>query len=308
MRGTLRLGVVFFLAAWTFWGCGGSGNLLKKVPPTINTVKSTDKYTKKVAVVLAETPRTPVGQGAGRLYFKTLARAIAGEDDRIRLVTPGDGEFPGFMAQLARQAAADPSAPALSKDAREAGYQGIVVAAVRDIRVSTIRTGLFWFRKTRYLINFDVTADLYDPHSAAKLVGGVVESKVRIGEDVYEDYTSGLVSTIEALDEEIADAAEDLGEEIGEALSDLAWKVTVVGTDGDRVFLPAGSGAGLSEGDRMAVFEGRRLLTGQLGERFIAPGYQVGTVDITAVVEQTAEARSSTPGKINVGDIAVPVR
>ncbi len=308
MRGTIRLCAVLMIVTWALSGCGGSPDLLKKAPPTINTVKSADRYTKQVALVLSETPPNAMGQGAGALYFETLVRAIAEENSGFRLVKPGDEGFPDGMAGFARGTAGIPNGPALSHIARQAGLQGVVVAAVRDIHFSTIRTGILWFRKTRFLVNFDLTADLYDPYSAAKVVGGVLESKVRISEDEYEDYLRGSITVIEDLDEEIADAAEDLGESIGEALTKLPWKASVVGTDGDRVFLPAGSGVGIREGDELVVFEGRKLLTGKDGEQFIAPGYKVGTVQVTAVADQKSEAQSSTPEKIQNGDIVVSIR
>lgn len=308
MRGASRLCAVLMCATMALLGCGGSGSLLKKAPPTINTVKSADRYLKQVALVLSETPPNNMGQRAGGLYFDTLVRAVAAENSRLRLVVPGDDGFPGRLAEFASGPAGLPNGPALSQAARQAGLQGVVVAAVRDIRFSTIRTGVLWFRKTRFLINFNLTADLYDPYSAAKVVGGVIESKMRISEDDYEDYSRGSINVIEGLDEEIADAAEDMGESIGEALSELPWKAAVVGTEGDRVFLPAGYDVGIREGDQLAVFEGRRFLTGIQGEQFIAPGYQVGRVQVTAVADQKAEARSSAPAKIQNGDIVVSTR
>jgi hypothetical protein len=308
MRRTTRLCVILILVSWAFLGCGGSANLLKKVPPTINTVKASHRYVKRVAAMLVQTPSTAVGQGAGELYFKTLTDAIADEDSRSRLVTPEDNGFPGFMAGLFRGPGSDPDVGALSRGGRQAGYQGVLVAAIRDIRVSTVRTGILWFRKTRYRAHFSVTADLYDPYSAAKIVSGVIESKVRISEGEYEDYQRGTVTSIEELNEEIADAAEDLGEQIGEALSDLMWKAAVAGTAEDRVIIPAGSGVGLKEGDRLAVFESRRQLAGRQGEQFIAPGHQVGTLQVSVVTEYKAEALLSTEGKIQNGDIVVPVR
>jgi hypothetical protein len=310
MCGLTRFCVVLTVVSWALLGCGGSGDLLEKIPPTINTVKPSNRYAKQVAAVLAQTPSTAVGQEAGALYFKTLAHAVADEDSRSMLVTPEDKGFPGFMAVLAsgHGSMPNPDMTALLRGARQAGYQGVVVAAIRDIRVSTIRTGLFWFRKKRFLVHFALTADLYDPQLAAKVVSGVVESEVRISENDYESYKSGTAITIEELEEEIVDAAEGLGEQIGEALSDIMWKVTVRGTEGDRVVIPAGSGVGLKEGDRFIVFEGRRQLEGQQGEQFIVPGYQVGTFQVDAVADQKAEARASAEGKIQYGDIAVPVR
>ena len=308
MHGTTRLCIHLLLVSLWVGGCGGSGVSLKKVPPTINSVKSGKGYLKQVAVVLSQSPASAVGQGAGALYFKSLVKAIAEEDSSFRLVKPGDNGFPGFLVESTRRSVGDPDVNALSRGGRQAGFQGLVVAAVRDIRVSAIRTGLLFLRKTRYQLHFDVTADLYDPYSGAKVVSGVMESKVRISEIDYEDYLSGTVSSFEDLDEEIAEAAEDLGESIGEALSELPWKAAVVGSDGDRIVIPAGSGVGLKEGDRFSVFEGRRQLAGNEGALFIAPGYQVGTIHVTAVAEQSAEAQASTPDTIQDGDIVVPVR
>ncbi len=311
MRKSTRFLVVLILLPWVLWGCGGSGNLLEKVPPTINTVKASDRYIKQVAAILVHTPSNAVGRAAGSFYFKTLIHEIADEDSRSRLVTPEDKEFPGFMDALAHagdESMPDPDMTTLCQGARQAGYQGLVVAAIRDIRVSTIRSGILWFRKQRYLAHFSVTADLYDPYVSAKVVSGVVESKVRISENVYESYRSGTASSIEKLDDEMVDAAEALGERIGEALSDMKWKVAVRGTEGDRLVIPAGTSVGLKEGDRFIVFDGRRQLAGQQGERFIVPGYEVGTFQVDAVAEQKAEGRASAEGKIQYGDIAVPVR
>jgi hypothetical protein len=311
MRKRTRFLVVLIVLPWALWGCGGSGNLIEKIPPTINTVKASNRYVKQVAAILVHTPSTAVGQEAGSFYFKTLIHEIADEDSRSRLVTPEDKEFPGFMDALtpaAHETMPNPDMTTLCKGARQAGYQGVVVAAIRDIRVSTIRSGILWFRKQRYLVHFSVTADLYDPYVAAKVVSGVLESKVRISKNQYESYQSGTASSIEELDDEMVDAAEGLGERIGEALSDMKWKISVRGTEGDRLVIPAGSNAGLKEGDRFLVFDGRRQLAGQQGERFIVPGYEVGTFQVDALTEQKAEGRTSTEGKIQYGDIAVPVR
>ena len=308
MQGNTRLCILLLWISCILMGCSGSGDLLKKVPPTINTVKAGKSYVKQVAVTLAQSPTTAVGKGAGEAYFRSLVEAIADENKRSRLVTPGNSDFPVFMDAPARAPETEPDANTLSREGRRAGFQGIVVASVRDIRVTTIRTGFMWFRKTRFLVQFNVTADLYDPHLAAKVISGVLESQVRISEDDYEGFQNGRVTSIEELDEEIADAGEELGERIGEALADLPWKTTVLGIEGDRIFLPVGSDVGVREGDRLAVFEGRRQLEGKQGERFIAPGYQVGTLQVTAVAGRKAEARITAEEKVQEGDIAVPIR
>lgn len=308
MRGPIRLCVALILVSLVFYSCGGSGDLLKKVPPTINTVKPRNRYVKQVAAVLIQAPRTAVGQGAGTLYFKTLVKAVSEEDSRSRVVTPEDSGFPEILKPFSGGSISDLDVAILTRGARQAGYQGVLVAAVRDIRVDTIRTGLLWFRKKRYLIQYTVIADLYDPYLGAKVVSGVMESSAKISIDDYEGFQKGTISAIKELDEGMVDAAEELGEQIGEALSDLMWKAVVTKVEGDRVFLAAGSDVGLKEGERFVVFQGGRLLDGQQGQQFVVPGFQVGTLQVSVVTDRTAEAKATPAGKIKDGDIVVPVR
>lgn len=308
MRGLIRLCVALILLFGALCSCGGSGDLLKKVPPTINTVKPHNRYVKQIAAVLIQTPPTAVGQAVGALYFKNLVKAAADEDSHSRLVTPEDDAFPESLDRFAGGMMPDPDMTALAKGARQAGYQGVLVAAVRDIRVDTLRTGLFWFRKTRHVAQFTVTADLYDPYLGAKVVSGVMESRVKISVDDFEGYQNNTVSAMEELDEAMVDAAEDLGEQIGEALADLIWKAAVVETEGDRAVIPVGSEVGLKKGERFVVFQGGRQLEGQQGEQFIVPGYQVGTLQVSAAADHKTDAQATPAGKIKIGDIVVPVR
>ncbi|MEJ2153879.1 MAG: hypothetical protein P8X96_00935 [Desulfobacteraceae bacterium] len=308
MRGFIRLCVTLILVSLVFYSCGGSGHLLKKVPPTINTVKPRNGYVKQVAAVLIQTPLTTVGQRAGALYFKTLVKSVSEEDSRSRVETPEDSGFPKIMKPFSGGSISDLDVAILTRGARQVGYQGVLVVAVRDIRVDTIRTGFFWFRKKRYIVQFTVTADLYDPYLRAKVVSGVMESSTKISIDDYEGFQNGTISAIEKLDEGMVDAAEELGEQVGEALSDLMWKAAVTKVDGDRVVLAVGSDVGLKEGERFVVFQGGRLLDGKQGQQFVAPGYQVGTLQVSDVTDRTAEAKATPAGKVKNGDIVVPVR
>jgi hypothetical protein len=308
MPNPTRLIVVLLILPWFFLSCGGSKNLLKEIPTTINTVKSGNGYKKKIAVALTQSPATALGRTTGELFFKTLVDAIRDEDSRSLLVYPGDAGYPEIMAKLSNLSSAPINAVALAEAGRQAGYQGMVTAAVKDIHVSARKTGLLWFRNTRYFIHYGVTVDLYDPYTAAKIVSKVIEAYTKISEDDYDAFKRGQASSFEDLNDEIENVAEDLGEIVGEALEAMKWKTTVVKVQQGRVFVPSGRQAGVGEGDRLVLFEGRRRLEGRQGERFIAPGYKLGEIRIVAVSEQMAEATVPNPVKVQVGDILIPAK
>ncbi len=308
MHGIFRWTRLLMLLFFTLWGCGGSPNLLKEIPTTINTVKSSKGQVKLVPMVLIGAPQTNLGRGVGDIYFSTLSEAIHKEDDRSKLLTLQDSEFPSFLGAFKNSTPNTVNAAVLSKKAREEGYQGIVTAAVNDIRAVAKKTGVLWLRKTRHFINYTVTVELYDPYTAAKIVNEVVEGTIRISEDDYDTYQAGTATSISDLNEEIEGVAQDLGEIVGKALKVQQWRAAVTEIKENRIMIPVGRWAGLKEGDRLAVFEGQRFLEGVEGATYIVPGIQIGEIQITSISDNMANAKALNSGNIQVGDLVVPIK
>lgn len=308
MQATIRLIVFLLFLFLTSWGCGGSPNLLKEIPTTVHTVKSAQGQIKQVGLVLIHAPNTPVGKAVGERYLKTMGDAVRNENGRLNLLTPQDNGFPSFLAELDKTPSSTVDAVSLSEQGRQEGYQGLIVAAVDDIRAVAKKTGMFWMRKTRHFIQYTVTVDLYDPYTAAKIVSEVMEGEIKISEEDYDNLNGGTAASIDGLNETIEDVAQDHGERIGEALADHQWKSAVVKVHEGKIFIPVGIGAGLKEGDRLAVFEGRRLLENKHGGIFTAPGVQVGELQVTAFDSQTTEAKALNAENIQKGDIVIPIR
>lgn len=308
MHGVIRMIVVLFVLSWISWGCGGSPDLLKEIPTTVNTVKSAKGHIKQVGLALFHAPDTPVGQTVGEIYLNGLADAVRDEGDRLNLVTPRESDFPGFLAELSQTPSTTVDAVSLSEKGRQAGYQGLIAAAVTDIRAIAKKTGIFWMRKTRHFVQYTVTVDLYDPYSAAKIISEVKEGSVKISETDYENLLAGSAASIEDLNETIEDVAQDHGERIGEAMEAHQWRSAVADVRAGRIIITAAREAGFKEGDRLAVFEGRRLLENSHGGIFIAPGVQVGEIQITEVGDQMIEAKALHSVNIQKDDIVIPIK
>lgn len=275
---------------------------------TILELKKSDTLEQRVPAILAHVPGTAVGGRIGDLYFTTLLDRIGRENRRVQLITLRDPGFPEFMQSLTT-----PTAPtdiyALSENARSRGFQGIISAAVLDIHPKAEENGVLWWRKTRYYVSVAVSFDMYDPCTGSKMISRVEDKTVKISQIEYEQLEKGRADLIEDLDEAVTDMAETIGEHTAEVLSGQPWKTVVADVQNNEIELAAGGLSGLSVGDRLVVFEGRRRMQGPQGEQYIVPGFKVGRITVTNVEGRAVTAISEKPGAdIAVGDIAVVSR
>jgi hypothetical protein len=310
MRSAARICVVLCTTILICWGCAGSKDILKSVPATINTVNPAKGLNKKIAIALTHTPPTAIGRQVGDLYLRSLIDAIHAEGHQLQLVTSRDADWPDDMTGLVQETLMPGNVLELAAKVRLAGYNGWASARIENMWPVTRKTGFFWFRKDRYYIFLQLTLAVYDPFSGAKIFDEVVETSIEVGEDGYNAFKSGAAVDLENLNEAIADVASDFGEHAAEAINRQPWLTGVVRVEGDRIFLSAGVQAGLRGAERLAVFEGRRIVEGQNGARFIIPGYEVGEIEIVHVTERMSEAKDLTAAdgtNIQAGDIAVAI-
>jgi len=311
MRSAAGICVVLGITILICWGCAGSKDTLNHIPATINTVNPAKGLNKKIAIALTHTPPSAIGRQIGDLYLKSLIDAIRDESHQLQLVTIQDADWPAGMTELLTKAALPENVLALAEKVRQAGYNGWACARIENMWPVTKKTGIFWFRKEHYFLFMQLTFTVYDPFSGAKLFDEVVEASTAISEDDYSAFKSGETIELENLDEAVGDVARDLGERAAKALDHQPWLTGVTRVEGNRIFLSAGGQAGLRSGERLAVFEGRRILEGQNGARFIIPGYKVGEIEVVMVAERTSEAKDRTAAgdtKIHAGDIAVAIK
>jgi hypothetical protein len=289
-------------------GCIGPVNYRETPQQTILELKKSDSLDQRVPAILAHVPATPVGSRIGDLYFTTLLDRIGRENHLIKLITVRDTGFPEFM-----QSFTNPTGPkdlyALAENARSLGFQGIISAAVLDIHPKAEENGVLWWRKKRFYVSVAVSFDMYDPCTGSKMISRVEDKTIKIDQMEYQQLEQGQADLIEDLDAAVTDLAETIGEHAAEVLSDEPWKTSVAKIEGEVIELAAGGLSGLSVGDRLVVFQGRRRMQGPQGEQFIVPGYKVGRITVTSVEGRSVTAIAEEPGAdIAVGDIAVVSR
>jgi hypothetical protein len=267
----------------------------------------TKAYLKKAALAPQDLPTGSFAGQVDDLFSETLAAVIQARANRLQLLTPRETGFPEFMRDTTPFAAPE-AFHALAETARLEGYHHLLRAAVLHVRASERKTGIWWFRKTRYFMTVAVAVDVYDTFTAAKISSHVKEKTVKIDAGDYEAYQSGVQNNITAVDKAVAGMARDMGRQAARVILSTPWKAVVAAVHAERIELAAGRAVGLQVGDRWDVYEGRRKLEGYDGARFIVPGYKVGTIELTAVEDASAQARADGNADIRAGDIAVPTR
>lgn len=305
MRGVLALFGTAMAAFLLLNGCAKPMFTRSEQRPSFYEVANkSEHFVKKAAISVKPGAVTYIGRQADALLLQKLTDTIRKKNEGLRLLTPADADYPAFMKVYHPISIKD--AFFVTQTARRQGYHSLLQAGVENIRVHEKKTGMWWFRKTRYFMTVVVSLDAFDTFTAAKMYGEVREKTVPVDPDTYAAFLSGSAQNIEQIDALIVDMAGELGEQAADAIAESKWVTSVAEVQNPHISLTSGSSAGLRVGDRLSIFEGRRVIDGLDGEKFIAPGYKVADVQITAVDETGAQASLAEPADIRPGDIAVP--
>ncbi|RJQ82213.1 MAG: hypothetical protein C4519_08085 [Desulfobacteraceae bacterium] len=305
MRGNLTLLGAVLIAVLLSAACAKPAYIRSEQRPAyIEAPEKSGQYVKKAVIAVRPGAPTQAGRPAEDLFLQVLIKTIKDKNRRLTLIAPDDAAYPAFMKIYHPISPRD--AFTVAQTARRQGYHSIVQAAVENIRVYEEKTGLWWFRKNRYFLTVVVSMDVFDTFTAAKMAAEVRERTVKIDADNYAALLAGSPHGIEAVQALIADMAKDLGGLAAGAIGSGRWITSVAEVHNPHISLTSGLSAGLRVGDRFSVFEGRRIINGLEGEKFIVPGYAVAEIQITQVDENSATASFSGSADIQPGDIAVP--
>lgn len=308
MRRSIVLISLFLMAGFLFHACAKPKNVRKDTRQSFLEAQTKNKtYQKKAAIVLKPLTATPFGRQAEDLFLRALIEEIRSDADRLKLVSAKDDSFPEFL-KTTDPFSKDGGDFAVSEKARPEGYQYLLQAAVLNLVPEAKQTGFWWFRNTRYFFNVVVALNVYDTFTASKLFDQIETRTVKIEVDSYEDYVAGMPYDIERVNEMISDMAEELGKEAAKAISDGEWMASVIARQGNQIILAAGQSSGLQVGDRLAVFEGRRVISSKDGDSYIIPGYKLADIRITYTDPDSAQAAADSQAGIQPGDIAIPVK
>jgi hypothetical protein len=282
------------------WGCAGGLDRAADADLPPFTPPSGPDYVKRVGLGVMDAPSTAMGRKSANGFAQAIAATLQEQAPGLTLLKAWEDATVREAIDLLRQDPIDVAAGRWRSD----GFQGMATAALIDLRAVSEKTGIFWFRKERYFVKFEVMLDLYDTPSGAKLVNEVAEMSLKVSRQTYEALQSGTVLHISALDASLADLAEEFGEAAAEALRNHPWQTTIVSTDDEGIVLAAGRSSGLQAGDHLVVYDGNQRITGANGT-YMLPGKRIAEIEIKQVDEHRSSATALQDGPIEAGDIAM---
>lgn len=268
---------------------------------------SNDRYPKTAVVVRTAIAGTPLERQTQDYFLQRVTAAIREESASLRLLSPDETALP---ALLETPNLLDDGADvfAVCQKARAENVQYLIQGRVMNISGEERKTGFWWFRKTRYFIDVDVAVDVFDTTTGTKLFSQVESQETKVHVDDYEAFRSGTLYEIPRVNVIVADMAENLGEEAAESIRDSRWLATVIGVQADQIALSPGSSVGVKIGDRFVIFEGRRIVNGPDGGKYVVPGYKITDARAIAVEPGKTEVLPDGEGAVQPGDIASPAK
>jgi hypothetical protein len=296
------------LLAVVLSGCGIASSYRAAGQPTIRDFSDHGDYRKKVGVVALLNTTTFHGDQVPFPFMTAFLESITSESSATILVVPGRAEVPSFLWNPPRIANGELDVFTLSRLAREEGMNTVVSPLLMDIRVRTRDTGFWFFRDVVYSLQIQTAATLYDAITGARLALGILTEEVDIDEDQAAIVRSGQEVLVDELAEVVQEMGEELGERMGEAIKDNPWLAAVVSIEGGACVIKAGSAAGIETGDRFAVLDGRNMLTGLDGQRFIVPGIKIGELVVNRVTDNESRGAPESGELPPVGSILIPMR
>jgi hypothetical protein len=301
MKSYLWSAVALLVLSLSCWGCASGLDGAENADTLPLTLRNDPDYVKRVGLGVLDAPSTPLGRESANRFAQAIAETLQGQISRLTLLKAWEEETVREAIDLLR---ANPIEEAAGRW-RADGFQGIATAALLDLRLVSEKTGIFWFRKERYFIKFEVMLDLYDPHSGAKLVNEVSERSLKISQKEYEALQAGTELHLAALDASLTDLADQYGQAAAKALRSHPWQTSVIVSDAEGIVLASGRSSGLQVGDRLVIYGGNKRIAGANGT-YVLPGTKITEIEIKQVSEHRSTAAALQIGSIQTGDIAVP--
>ena len=261
-------------------------------------------YLKKAAIVPGNGSRHGIDPLMQERYFSAMVESLGKQSFQIELLMPGDAGFPDFAAQW-KTGNQEADVSKTARLARTNGFNALMSTSLADIRVHSEKVGFWFWRSTKYKLTIAVTMDILDPFTASKSLSLVEEKTVKSDKETYEAVRAGQWDAPIEMDETLQQLSQAIAKKVAKKMERLPWQAAVISVDDDQVGLAVGKSHGLAIGDWLAVFEGGKVISGNQGQTYIAPGYKVGEIRISDLNQDHSEALIIGDASIQVGDIVV---
>jgi hypothetical protein len=260
-------------------------------------------YRRVIAVGAVQAPSVLPEQKLPELYQETLVARLRSGCKEVLVLDPKDSSYPEMILEMTQKDIGPFDNFVLAQSARQLGLNGVLTGGVIDVRQHVEERGFFWFRDTHHFLHVVVGVEVFDAGTAAKLVDESRLYEVEIDDLEYETAETRKETLIPILQETLREAAVEMAEEVCDAVNDNPWTAFVLSAEGERAVLSAGANVGLAEGRELDLLDSSSVIESETGQRFFKPGTRIGTIRVTAVHEEHAEAEILSGENISAGSL-----
>jgi len=299
------VGLIIFTLAVAV-GCGSFTTLTESSKRILADHRRPDNHMRrKVGVAVFGHRAFPMDYSTEESIQKSIADGMMSECPDTILVTPTETAYSAILVSLPRHASGRINSFRLAQLSRQLGVNAVVTGASVDIHEEIEETGILWFRGTRHYARLNVSVDVYDTSTAAKLLGENYVRRIEVdaaGLDRIRARDYGAIGDLPAV---LLDVADHAAAEICEAVRLQPWKAYVISVEGGRASLSSGRAAGLKVGDVLDVYNSQDTLEGIDDQRFYLPGPKVAEIRVTAVSSHQAQAAQISGESIAEGSLVL---
>ena len=208
-----------------------------------------------------------------------------------KLPTTGSGQIDSFK---------------IAEAGREAGMNAIITGSLIDIAGVEEKRGFLLFKRSQSFARIDMIINVYDAATGTKIYEENIKQQIEIAEHEYDALMGKTPKCVMEFKEKITAALFLIGKSVCSKIKKQPWQGFVTSGQGGGISISSGENAGLKTGMVFDAYDAGKIISGANGQKFFMPGQKAGTVKITDVFKDKAEAVVLTGGNINAGSVLRP--
>ena len=278
------------IALWLCVGCSPVSTIKKTTGKIVRDIRSNDGDLKKTVGFYDFEMRASVSNSPlGRSFLQMLHGAVTNTCSNIVVVNAGDSEYPAFSRAYPKDAAGRLDNFALAQKGRELGFNAFVYGAFIAVGDDKKERGLLWWKDTYKYLNMQLTVEVLDSETGAKLMDDVFTKEIEIGPvDEIVPATEQDLDPAE-LQKNLAELVDEMVAKICDVVSIHPWRGFVQSVDNNKITISSGIRSGILIGDEFEVYDVSDVIKSKSGQQYFVPGKKAGTIKITAVYPHKAE-------------------
>lgn len=195
----------------------------------------------------------------------------------------------------------------LSRIAKNAGINAVVIGSFIDISTHIEKRGLLWLKRDRHLFQVQIEVEMFDSLTATKALDETLLFEKEVDESTFQLIRSKQFNNQHTIQEALLQITDDMGDEICTALNDVYARGYVAAVNGNKIIVSSGRKAGIKTGQTLNAFKMGKIIQGIAGHRFIIPGLKIGEIKTTRVFPDRSEAKIISGGPVPVGSsVSIP--